>query len=73
MQPSTLLGARKESRPGERVAQVMMKLFSFLIPSRYKAIEAKDVAKAMLIAAKKEDEGFFVNEYVKIKRLNEER
>lgn len=67
MQPSTLLGARKEFRLGERIAQVVMKLFSFLIPSRYKAIEAKDVANAMLKAAKKEDEGVFVYEYKEIK------
>jgi uncharacterized protein YbjT (DUF2867 family) len=67
MQPSALLGARKESRPGERIAQVMMKLFSFLIPSRYKAIEAKDVAMAMLRAAKEEEEGVFVYDYKEIK------
>jgi uncharacterized protein YbjT (DUF2867 family) len=67
MQPSTLLGTRKEFRSGERIAQRVMKLFSFLIPSRYKAIEAKDVAKAMLREAKKEEEGVFVYEYKEIK------
>jgi uncharacterized protein YbjT (DUF2867 family) len=67
MQPSTLLGARKESRPGERIARGVMKLFSFLIPARYKAIEAKDVAKAMLREAKKEEEGVFVYQYKEIK------
>jgi uncharacterized protein YbjT (DUF2867 family) len=67
MQPSTLLGARKEFRPGERIAQAVMKLFSFLIPSHYKAIEAKDVAKAMLRVAKKEEDGVFVYTYKEIK------
>lgn len=68
MQPSALLGARKEFRLGERIAQVIMRTFSLLIPSRYKAIEAKNVANAMLKAAKKEDEGAFVYTYKEIKR-----
>jgi uncharacterized protein YbjT (DUF2867 family) len=73
MQPSTLLGARKEFRLGERIAQAIMKIFAFLIPSRYKAIEAKDVARAMLSAAKKEEEGLFIYDYTKIKRLNKQK
>ncbi len=52
--PSLLLGDRQEFRLGERVAMVLMKTFSFLLPSKYKAIQAKDVAKAMVHASKKD-------------------
>lgn len=49
--PSMLLGQRNEFRLGERIGQALMKGLSFLIPSRYKAIEAKAVASAMVVAA----------------------
>ncbi len=46
MQPSMLLGNRDEFRFGEKIGSPLMKIFSFLIPSKYRAIKAKDVAKA---------------------------
>lgn len=49
--PSMLLGQRNEFRLGERIGQALMKGLSFLIPSKYKAIEAKAVAGAMVAAA----------------------
>ncbi len=52
--PSMLLGKRNESRLGEAVGQVVMKLFGFLLfgkVRKYKAIEAKIVAKAMVFVA----------------------
>jgi uncharacterized protein YbjT (DUF2867 family) len=48
VRPSMLLGPRKEFRFGEKVGKVVMIAFSFLIPSKYKAIQAKQVAKAMI-------------------------
>jgi uncharacterized protein YbjT (DUF2867 family) len=69
MRPSVLLGKRKESRPAEKVAQAMMKLFSFLLPSRYKPIHAADVAKAMRLAAKKQEKDFTIYEYREMMRL----
>ena len=63
MRPSMLLGKRNEFRAGEKTAQGVMKAFSFLLPSKYKPIEAKDVAKAMLEASKEKEEGFFVWEH----------
>jgi len=63
MQPSMLLGDRKESRPLEKIGQPMMKVFSFLIPAKYKPIEAKVVAKAMLEASKRNEQGVFVYGY----------
>ena len=71
MRPSFLLGARKEFRIGEVIGKPLMQLFSFAIPSKYKAIAAKDVAKAMAAVAKKNDEGVFVYEYDQIKNLSD--
>lgn len=48
MQPSLLLGNRKESRLGEKVAQWVMPVFSFLIPKKYRPVKARDVAKEMI-------------------------
>jgi len=70
MQPSMLLGKRNESRPLEKIGQPMMKVFSFLLPSKYKPIPAKVVAKAMLAAAKKNEKGVFVYEYSAMKILD---
>lgn len=47
-QPSMLLGERKESRPAEKIGQVVMSFLNFLIPKSYKAISSLTVAKAML-------------------------
>ena len=69
MRPSILLGKRNEFRFGERITIPLVKKISFLLPSKYKPIEARDVAKAMLAAAKKQENGFFVCEYKQMKRL----
>jgi uncharacterized protein YbjT (DUF2867 family) len=66
MRPSVLLGDRKEFRLGEKVSKGIMSVFSFLIPSQYKPIQGRDVAKAMMAAANKGNEGFFVYEYAEI-------
>jgi len=63
MRPSMLVGDRKEYRLGEKIGTPIMKAISFLLPSKYKPIQAKKVAEAMLVAAKKNEEGFFVWEY----------
>lgn len=62
MRPSLLLGDRKEFRLGEDASKIFMTVFSFLIPAKYKAIRAKDVAKAMIAAAKRNEEGIFIYE-----------
>jgi uncharacterized protein YbjT (DUF2867 family) len=46
--PSLLLGNRGENRLGERLAESAMRLFSPLIPAKYKGVEASKVANAML-------------------------
>lgn len=48
--PSVLLGQRKEFRLGEMMSKVLMRTFSFAIPKKYKAIPARQVAKAMIAA-----------------------
>ena len=68
-QPSLLLGNRKEFRLGERIAQMVMPLFNFLVPGKYKAIEASVVAKAMLGFAKKDQKGSFTFQYAQMMEL----
>jgi uncharacterized protein YbjT (DUF2867 family) len=73
MQPSVLLGDRKDNRTGERILQGGMKLISGLLLGslrRYKAIHGKTVATAMLNAAKKEERGLFRYTYEGIKELS---
>ncbi|MBK8088666.1 MAG: NAD(P)H-binding protein [Chitinophagaceae bacterium] len=61
--PSFLLGNRKEQRTGESIGKKVFQFFSFLIPSKYKGIQAADVAKAMINAAKEGKEGVKVYYY----------
>lgn len=69
IRPSMLLGDRKEFRAGEKIGKVLMKIFSFLLPSKYKSVHGKDVAKAMIAAAKRGEEGMFVYEYTILRKL----
>jgi len=76
MQPSMLLGNRKEQRTGESLLQNSMKLISILFFGsirKYKAIHGKTVAAAMLNAAKKDDKGFFRYTYDGIKEMTSSR
>lgn len=70
MRPSMLLGDRKEKRTGEQIAKAVMKTFSFLVPSKYKAIHGRDVAKAMVSAAKDKRSGCFIYEYAALKNVS---
>ena len=49
--PSLLLGNRPEPRLGERISAGFMKLFSPLMPAKYKAIESSIVAEFMATKA----------------------
>lgn len=60
--PSLLLGNRSEQRNGEDAAKIFYKVFAFMIPAKYKAIEARKVALAMLSAAKLKKSGLIVYE-----------
>ena len=50
--PSLLLGKRNEFRFGEKIAQILMSLFSFLFPDNYKPIKATSVVKSMIKISK---------------------
>lgn len=56
LQPSLIVGNRKESRTGEDLSKHFMKVFGFLIPARYKMIEAKTIAQAMVQIARRPTE-----------------
>lgn len=60
--PSLLLGNRSEQRTGEDAAKIFYKIFGFIIPAKYKAIEARTVATAMLTVAKLNEPGLIVYE-----------
>jgi len=65
LQPSLLLGNRTEFRLGEKVGAFFMKTLSFLFLGnlkKYKPIEGKTVAKALLKIAQKNDTGFKIYE-----------
>lgn len=64
VQPSLLLGARGEHRPGEALAQRAAPLLNALLPGplrKYRAVAADDVAAALVELAWREDRGAFVH------------
>jgi len=61
--PSMLLGNRKEFRLGEIIAKIVTVPFSFLFPSKYKPVQAQNVAKAMVEASKRNLPGFRIYNY----------
>ena len=63
LQPSLLLGDRKEFRLGEKIGAFFMKLFLFLLfgnLKKYKPLESEAVSKAMFDIAQKNYKGFQV-------------
>jgi uncharacterized protein YbjT (DUF2867 family) len=69
MQPSMLLGDRTENRPTERMLQGSTKFISrFLTGSfrKYRAIQGKTVAMAMINASKKDEPGVYRYTYDEI-------
>jgi uncharacterized protein YbjT (DUF2867 family) len=63
VRPSLLLGERTEKRFGESAAIIIMRIFGIFLFGRfkkYRAIEGRDVAKAMIrILAESKGKGFF--------------
>ena len=73
-QPSLLLGERAEFRFGERLAEPVAKALSFLLlgPLRkYRAIEARTVAAAMIKIAKSQSQGVKVYESDRIQEIGQ--
>jgi uncharacterized protein YbjT (DUF2867 family) len=52
LRPSMILGPRQEKRFGENVGKLMTTKLSFLIPAKYRGVEASDIAKAMWALSK---------------------
>ncbi len=46
--PSMILGERQEHRGGESFGKVVMGLFDFMTPKKYKGIEADKIANCMI-------------------------
>jgi uncharacterized protein YbjT (DUF2867 family) len=64
--PSILLGKRKELRPAELIGKGIMQALSFAFIGgfkKYKGIDAKDVAKAMIAASKSSVKGMAIHHY----------
>jgi uncharacterized protein YbjT (DUF2867 family) len=61
--PSFLVGRKQNERAGEIVLTTLFRISALLIPSKYKAIHASAVAKAMLKAAKDEKDGLHIYNY----------
>lgn len=51
--PSMLMGKREEFRLAEKISSFIFPIFAFLVPSKYKPIQGKTVAKAMVMNASK--------------------
>ena len=62
LRPSLLLGPRVEKRSAEDAAKLLYRIFGFMMPEKYKAIEARTVARAMIEYARLERPGVFVHE-----------
>lgn len=56
LRPALLLGKREEFRLGERLAALVLKNLSWLLPRRYRAIAAETVARAMYQLAQQQYE-----------------
>ena len=72
MQPGMLLGKRNEKRLLEKGGQTVMKAFSRLMKgslNKYRPIQSKEVAAAMLACSKLDEPGFFVHQYESMKKL----
>lgn len=70
--PSLLLGERKEFRPGERLAERASKLFSFLLAGplrKYRPVQARAVAAAMLKIAPEHPAGVNIYESDQIRQI----
>lgn len=67
--PSLLLGDRKEPRAGEDTAKIVYKLFKFLIPQKYQAIDSSKVANAMLFYGKQSIHGKFIHESLELQNF----
>ena len=67
--PSLLFGPREEARSAEDAAKLFYRVFGFIIPDKYKAIDASRVAGAMIHFASLEKKGTFIHESKEMQNL----
>jgi len=67
--PSMLLGKREEFRFGEIIAKALSVPFSFMTPSKFKPVNAFNVAKAMIAASGQNKRGYQVYHYKEMMTL----
>ena len=67
--PSLLLGPRVEKRSAEDAAKFFYKIFGFLIPAKYNAIDSLKVARAMKHFASQHQGGNFVHESTELQNF----
>jgi uncharacterized protein YbjT (DUF2867 family) len=67
--PSLLLGDRSEKRSTEDAAKFFYRVFGFLIPKKYKAIQSIKVARAMQHFAAEDKKGIFIHESASLQRF----
>ena len=67
--PSLLLGPRAETRSAEDAAKFFYRIFGFLIPAKYKAIDSLKVARAMVHFASQHQEGNFIHESTELQNF----
>ena len=72
VQPSLLLGDRKEFRLGEKIGAFFMQTFSFVFIGnlkKYKPIKSETVAKALFRIAQKDKKGFSIYESDEVQQI----
>jgi len=52
LRPSMITGNRKEHRGGEKMAIALFKMFNWITPKKYRAVEAKAIAQRMISLCK---------------------
>ena len=62
LRPSLLIGDRNEKRLGEDVGKVLTKYLGWMMPRKYRGIEASKVANAMVSLAQDDESGAWVYE-----------
>jgi len=67
--PSLLAGDRAEYRAGERAALAVLRPLGTLLPARWRPVEARAVARAMMDAARRDEAGRSVVESDAIQRF----
>ncbi|MEO6719389.1 MAG: oxidoreductase [Ferruginibacter sp.] len=67
--PSLLLGTRPGFRLGEKISQFLMVNLSFIIPAKYKAVQGRQVAQAMINVMNNGQTGMHIFESDRIAKL----